>query len=106
MLFRSASGTSYEILSEAKIAAFKKVSESEAIGKRFAGQLKAYRAAPGIFILEQQMSALNKSLKNNRKYLVMTDENSKQVTVIDLKNKLDASGLMDVGEVLQGNIGQ
>ncbi len=105
-LNEQASGEVFKILSEAQTYAFNKVILSEAEAKRFAGQLKAYRAAPGIYMLEQQMSTLEKSLKGVRKFVIMADKDNKQVTVIDLQNKLDASGLMDVKDLIKEKGGQ
>ncbi len=99
--FEQASGITFKTLSEAQTYAFNKIILSEAEARRFAGQLKAYRAAPGIYMLEQQISTLEKSLKSIRKFVIMADEDSKQITVIDLQNKLDASGLMEVQNLIK-----
>jgi regulator of protease activity HflC (stomatin/prohibitin superfamily) len=100
------SGTTYATFSEAQIYAFQQITSSEADAKRFAGQFKAYRAAPGIYLLEQQISALEKSLQNIRKYVIMANEENKQITVIDLKDTFDASGMFNVKEYLKEQSGQ
>ncbi|MBN2589373.1 MAG: hypothetical protein JXA96_05900 [Sedimentisphaerales bacterium] len=104
--FQQTRGETYIKISNAKINAYQKTTSSEADAKRFAGQLKAYRAAPRIYMLEQQISTLEQSLQNIRKYVIMANEDGKQITVIDLQDKLDASGMFEVQEFLKDKSGQ
>jgi ethanolamine ammonia-lyase large subunit len=71
-------------LRESETYAFEKEILAEADGKRFADQLKAYRAAPEIYSHEQRMVMLEQALKDIRKYVVVADQNDTQITIIDL----------------------
>jgi len=86
--FAEAKGGIFKTLREAKSYKFEKATLAEASGERFAGQLKAFRAAPEIFIHEQRLTALERALSNIRKYVVVADENDAQVTIVDLEEKL------------------
>ena len=57
-------------------------------------------------MIEQKISTLGKSLQNTRKYVIMANEQGKQVTIIDLQDKLDASGMFNVEEFLKEQSGQ
>ena len=87
--FEQASGSTYKTLAEAQTYAFEKKIDAEATGKRFADQLKAYRAAPEIYLYEQLMTALEQTLKDIRKYVIIGGENDKQINIINLENKLE-----------------
>ncbi|MBN1975009.1 MAG: hypothetical protein JW787_15315 [Sedimentisphaerales bacterium] len=104
--FVQASGSTYKTLTEAKTYAFKKEIDAEATGKRFAGQLHAYRAAPEIYLYEQRIKALEDTLKDIRKYVIVSDKKDKRITLIDLQDKLDASGMMHVPELIRESGGQ
>jgi regulator of protease activity HflC (stomatin/prohibitin superfamily) len=91
MAFREAKGIIFETQEEAKSYRFKKATLAEATGQRFAGQLKAYRAAPETFIREQRLAMLERALANIRKYVIVADPNDSQVIVIDFQDKLDPS---------------
>ena len=89
--FEQAKGEIFKTLREAKSDAFQKATLAEATSARFAGQLKAYQAAPQIFIQEQKLATLEEALDGVRKYVVVADPNDTQVTVIDLQEKLSPS---------------
>ncbi|MCX5647431.1 MAG: SPFH domain-containing protein [Phycisphaerae bacterium] len=93
-----ARGLIFRILSEAQSYAFAKATLAKATGKRFAGQIQAYRAAPDIYKNEQRSTALEKGLKNVRKYVVAGDPNDREVIVLDLQDKLPTN-LLDIGSV-------
>ena len=92
-------------MTEARTYAFKKEIDAEATGKRFAGQLEAFRAAPEIYLYEQWITNLIDTLKDIRKYVIVSDKNDKRITLIDLEKKPD-SGLLNVQEVLKESSGQ
>jgi regulator of protease activity HflC (stomatin/prohibitin superfamily) len=83
--FEQTQGEIYKTLREAKTYAFKKETLAEATGQRFADQLKAFRAAPEIYLREQWLAMYEKALKNTRKYVVVADQNDTQVTIINLE---------------------
>ncbi|MEJ2647866.1 MAG: SPFH domain-containing protein [Sedimentisphaerales bacterium] len=87
--FEQAKGSTYKTLAEAQTYAFKKEVDAEATGKRFADQLKAYHAAPDIYLYEQLMTSLEQTLKDIRKYVIIGDKNDKQINIINLENKLE-----------------
>jgi modulator of FtsH protease HflK len=93
--FVLASGSTYKKLTEAKTYAFKKKIDAEATGKRFAGQLEAFRASPDIYLYEQWIKAQEDTLKDIRKYVIVSDKNKKRITIIDLQDKLDATRIVD-----------
>ena len=89
--FEQAKGDIFKTLRESKSYAFQKATLAEATSKRFAGQLKAYQAAPQIFIQEQKLAMLENALNGIRKYVVVADPNDTQITIIDLQEKLSPS---------------
>jgi len=89
--FEQAKGEIFKTLRESRSDAFQKATLAEATSQRFAGQLKAYQAAPQIFIQEQKLATLEEALDGVRKYVVVADPNDTQVTVIDLQEKLSPS---------------
>ncbi len=93
--FAQAQGDIYRILAEAQSYAYEKAAIAKATGERFAGQLKAYQAAPEIFIRQQRLAILEESLAGIRKYIVVADPNDTQVTIVDLQEKPNLS-LLDV----------
>ncbi|MHC4264730.1 MAG: SPFH domain-containing protein [Planctomycetota bacterium] len=96
--FMMTQGDVFKALREAQAYAYQKTSLSEATGKRFEGQLKAYRSAPEIFKQEQRLIVLEKALADIRKYVVAADPNNKQNFIIDLKEKLTPD-LYDIGGI-------
>lgn len=100
--FEQAKGEIFKTLRESKSDAFQKATLAEATSERFAGQLKAYQAAPQIFIQEQKLSTLEEALDGIRKYVVVADANDTQVTVIDLQEKLSPS-LYELGGIQESS---
>jgi regulator of protease activity HflC (stomatin/prohibitin superfamily) len=96
--FMMTKGEVFKTLREAKAYAYQKASLSEATGKRFDGQLKAYRAAPEIFKQEQRLTVFEKALSEIRKYVVAADPNNRQNFIIDLQEKLTPD-LYDIGGI-------
>jgi regulator of protease activity HflC (stomatin/prohibitin superfamily) len=94
--FAQAKGDIYRILAEAQSYAYQKAVLAKATGERFAGQLKAYRAAPTIYPRQQRLAVLDEALPGIRKYVVVADANDNQVTIVDLqeKPKTDLLGFM------------
>lgn len=93
-LLHEARGHIFRILSEAQSYRFGKATLAEATGKRFAGQLQAYRAAPEIYKCEQRAVVLEEALRPLRKYLVASDPNDRQVIIMDLQDKLSTEDLL------------
>jgi membrane protease subunit HflK len=91
LAFEEAEGDIFKTLREAQSYAFKKAALAKATGDRFADQLKAYKAAPEIYLQEQRLAMLEKALDGIRKYVVVADSNDTQVTIIDLQEKLTPS---------------
>jgi membrane protease subunit HflK len=83
--FEEAKGNIFKTLRESQSYAFKKEILARATGDRFAEQLKAYRAAPEIYLQEQRLSMLEETLDGIRKYVVVADQNDTQITIIDLQ---------------------
>jgi regulator of protease activity HflC (stomatin/prohibitin superfamily) len=90
-----AKGDIFSKLRQAQSYAFRKPTLARARGERFAGQLKAYRAAKEIYIHEQRLAALEEALENIRKLLTVADKNDTQITILDLQEK-PITGLLDV----------
>lgn len=85
--FAQATGDIYRVLAEAKSYAYQKAALAKATGERFAGQLKAFRAAPTIYPRLQRLVVLDEVLPSARKYIVVADANDSQVTILDLQTK-------------------
>ncbi len=95
-LLNEARGEIFRILSEAQSYRFGKATLAEATGKRFAGQIQAYRAAPEIYKCEQRAVVLEDALRSIRKYVVASDPNDREVIIIDLQDKLPTDLLRGV----------
>jgi regulator of protease activity HflC (stomatin/prohibitin superfamily) len=89
--FEKASGEIFATLRAARAYRYKKANLAEASGKRFADQLKAYRAAPNIYKRQLRLDAFSNTLKKTRKYVVVADQNDVQIYIVDLKEKLTPS---------------
>jgi regulator of protease activity HflC (stomatin/prohibitin superfamily) len=89
--FAAASGEIFARLRGAQSYAFERATLAEATGKRFASQVKAYRAAEEIYKHEQRLVVLEEGLQNIRKYVVVADTNDSQVYIVDLQEKLTPS---------------
>jgi modulator of FtsH protease HflK len=95
-LLTESRGDIFRILSEAQSYRFRRATLAEATGKRFAGQLQAYHAAPEIYKCEQRAVVLEEAMKNIRKYVVAGDPNDREVVIMDLNDKLDTQLLKDI----------
>jgi membrane protease subunit HflK len=82
--FEQAKGNIFKTLRESKTYSFEKATLAEAAGQRFSGQLKAFKAAPEIYVREQWLAMHEDALKDIRKYVVVVDPNDTQITIIDL----------------------
>jgi regulator of protease activity HflC (stomatin/prohibitin superfamily) len=96
--FEEAKGLIFKTLRESQRYAFEKETLAKGTGLRFAGQFKAYRAAPEIYLQEQRLAMLEKALDGVRKYVVVADQNDTQITIIDLQEKLSPS-IYDTGVI-------
>jgi regulator of protease activity HflC (stomatin/prohibitin superfamily) len=96
--FEEAKGIIFKTLRESQRYAFEKETLAKGTGLRFAGQFKAYRAAPEIYLQEQRLAMLEKALDGVRKYVVVADQNDTQITIIDLQEKLSPS-IYDTGVI-------
>jgi len=94
--FAQAKGDIFKTLREAQSYAYEKATLAEATGRRFAGQVKAYRAAPEIYTREQRLAVLEEALAGIRKFVVAADANDTEVIIIDLQEKLETD-LLDLG---------
>ncbi|MHC4807890.1 MAG: SPFH domain-containing protein [Planctomycetota bacterium] len=94
--FAKAKGDIFKALRESQSYAFERATLARATGRRFASQLKAYKAAEEIYIREQILTAFEESLEKVRKYIVVADPNDRQVIIIDFTEELTPS-LYDLG---------
>jgi regulator of protease activity HflC (stomatin/prohibitin superfamily) len=95
--FANARGEIFKILREAQSYAFEKATLAKATGERFASQVKAYEAAPKIYVHEQRLAVLEEALQEGvRKYVVVADANDTQVIIIDLEESATPN-LWDLG---------
>jgi membrane protease subunit HflK len=83
--FAEAKGVIFKMLRESQRYSFEKEILAKGTGQRFAGQLKAFRAAPEIYLHEQRLAMLEETLEGVRKYVIVADQNDTQVTIIDLQ---------------------
>jgi regulator of protease activity HflC (stomatin/prohibitin superfamily) len=89
--FAKAKGDIFSTLRQSQSYAFEKATLARATGRRFASQLKAYRAAPEFYLREQRLAVFEEALENIRKYIVVADTNDMQVFIIDVQEKLTPS---------------
>ncbi len=97
-----AKGDVYRTIKESQSYAFEKRTLAEAAGERFASQLKAYRAAEGIYKRQLRLVAFEEATKNIRKYVVVADQNDIQVFILDFQEKLTPS-IYDIGGFEESN---
>ncbi len=95
-LLNESRGDIFRILSEAQSYRFRTAILAEATGKRFAGQIQAYRAAPEIYKCEQRAVVLEEALRGIRKYVVVGDPNDREVIIVDLQDKLPVNLLSGI----------
>jgi len=100
--FEEAKGVIFKTLRESQQYAFEKETLAKGTGERFAGQLKAYRAAPEIYVHEQRLAMLEEALDGVRKYVVVADQNDTQVTIIDLQENL-APSIYETGVIKESS---
>ena len=63
-------------------------------------QVIAYKASPKIYKRLQRLEMLEEALADVRKYVVVADEDDRQVYIVDLKEKLEPSLYdLDMGEL-------
>jgi len=100
--FAEAQGDIFRILRDAQSYAFEKATLAKATAERFAGQLKAYRAAPQIYVREQRLAVLEEALRDARKYVIVSDPNNSEVVIMNLEDQL-TPGLYDIGGPSENN---
>jgi membrane protease subunit HflK len=100
--FANAKGDIFKILRDAQSYAFSKASLAKAAADRFAGQLKAYRAAPQIYMRQQRLAVFEETLPGIRKYVVVSDPNDSEVVIVDLKDELTPD-LYKIGGLPENN---
>ncbi|MCK4998422.1 MAG: hypothetical protein KAS23_02765, partial [Anaerohalosphaera sp.] len=95
--FDESEGEVFSILSQAKSYAFEKATLAKAAGIRFKGQIAAYQASPEIYKKIQRLIMLEEALADVRKYIVVVEEDNKQIYEVDLTEKLNTGlGMMDI----------
>lgn len=85
--FANAKGNVFRIMREAQSYAFTKATVAKAAAERFIGQLKAYRAAPRVYMREQRLAVLEDALQGIRKYIIVSDPNNSEVVIVDLQDQ-------------------
>ena len=85
--FAQAKGRIFTALREAQSYRFETATLAEATSERFTGQLKAYQAAPEIYLQEQRLTTLENALSNIRKYVVVANEKDRLVIIVDVEEK-------------------
>lgn len=98
--FSQARGDIYKTIEEARSEAFQRATLAKATGERFAGQLKAYQAAPEIYMREQRLAVLEESLTDIRKYVIVAEPNDTEVIILDLQQELSPD-LFQLGGLTQ-----
>lgn len=88
-----AKGDIYKTLTDAQAYAYEKPTLAHATGLRFAGQVKAYHAAPNLYKRGQRLQVMQEALRDVRKYVVLSDPNDREVVIVDLAEELN----MDLG---------
>lgn len=96
--FARAKGRIFDTLREAQSYAYETATLARATGERFAGQLKAYQAAPEIYLQKEWLAMLERALSDIRKYVVVTDEDDKLVITVDVEETLSPS-IYEVGGI-------
>jgi Fe-S cluster assembly scaffold protein SufB len=89
-------GDIFKTLRQSQSYAYEKATLAKAVGERFDSQLKAYRAAKDIYKQQLILNALEESLENIRKIVMIADPNDKQIIEINVQEKLIPS-IYDVG---------
>ncbi len=94
--FKRAKGDIFKTLRSAQSYAFQKTTLSQAKGVRFKGQLKAFRANPDYYKKLQRINVYEDALENIRKFVIVSDPNSKENFVVDLQEKLTPDLYKDI----------
>jgi len=100
--FERAGGEIFEILRQSKAYAFEKVTLARATEQRFAGQRKAYNAAPDIYKQYLRLAVLEEALGDIRKCVLVAEPTQRQRFDIDLKDK-PTLGLLELGGLEENN---
>lgn len=100
--FANAKGDIFKILRDAQSYAFTRATLAKAAADRFTGQLKAYRAAPRIYMREQRLAVLEETLPGVRKYIVVSDPNNSEVVIVDLTDQVTPD-LYKIGGLPENN---
>jgi membrane protease subunit HflK len=103
LAFSQARGEIFRTLRESQSYAFEAATLAEATGRRFASQLKAYRAAERIYKHQLRLAVLEEALGNIKKYVVVSDPNDTQVFIVDVTEKritslYDLPGMKESGK--------
>ncbi len=91
----NAKGEIYKILTDAQAYAYEKPTLAQATGLRFKGQVKAYQAAPNIYMRQERLQTLIEALPDVRKYVLLGDPNDHEVVIVDLAEELN----LDLGDI-------
>ena len=86
--FAAAKGDIFATLRSAQSSSIRKSTLAKATGIRFSSQVKAYKAAPEIYMRQQRLAVLEEGLENIRKFVVVANEEDTQVFIVDLQEKL------------------
>ena len=96
--FKATHGKVFTTLREAESEAFEKAAMAKGEGLRFAGQYKAFTAAPELYMRLVRLAMLEEALEKIRKYVVVADPEDAKVFIVDLQEKLMPSIYeMDLG---------
>jgi regulator of protease activity HflC (stomatin/prohibitin superfamily) len=96
--FEQSQGKVYSTLRQAESEAFEKAATAKGEGLRFAGQYKAFTAAPELYSKIVRLNMLEEAMEKIRKYIVVADAQDAQVFIVDLQEKLMPSIYeMDLG---------
>lgn len=90
-----AQGTVFKLLAEAESYRYERATLAKAVGERFVGQVRAYRANPTIYKKTQRLDMLREALKDVRKYVIVADKRDSEVFIVNLEEKYQ-SGLMQI----------
>lgn len=97
-----ASGDIAKILGDASGEAFKTVALAKAAGDRFKSQVKAFNASPTIYTQLLRLEMLGETLRDIRKYVVLTETDDTEIYIIDLQESA-APNLYDMELEAFGN---
>ncbi|MEE8169401.1 MAG: SPFH domain-containing protein, partial [Phycisphaerae bacterium] len=89
LLREKAGGSVREIVSRAERRAFARVYAEMARAERYGIQLKAYEAAPRVFLLRKYLAALRDALRNSRKYILLIADKDRVLFEFDDGTPID-----------------